>query len=216
MAKVGKEQLRHKSSHNCIEIEIHVDSKTKRFFQKGFPEEIAQWYAQQDGGEGTGDYSTDTYEKLKSLYSKIYSDYHDQTVKEKKVILYQLAYCNSTNGNNTGSFMGMVAGDALQMHYIIRWRIDIGTAGFYSTANYEQSKQPEHGVRLGGPKLEGVKSHNYSKYRELDYSEELEAFFSDTTNKFRKLIEGISNFFGESPEKLLESISTQKVIGNGN
>ena len=98
------------------------------------------------------------------------------------------------------------------MDFQVLYKFLIGEEEFYSTGNYEQSRQPKMGMRMGGHKMVRKDSHvGYGDYTIIPHTEELHQFFKNTSAGLENLILKINDFFGEDESHLLENIKTKGI-----
>lgn len=216
MAKVGTERIVHKGSGKEMFTVINFYTKTKLFVAVDFPEEIRDWYGSKLTREQpsygsklfTGEVSAISYDECKKLANQIYTEYYDQKITEEKIIAYK------TKSNSKLKNEIFHAPDtALGIEFHVLWRIRIGEESFLSYGNYEESKNPDQGIRLGGPRLTREDGHGgFYDYQKIPYTEEAHNFFNNVEQGLEIMIAKVNSFFGSDSTHFIDNLNKGKLL----
>lgn len=216
MAKVGSELIEHKGSGKTIACQINFYTKDKVFRVVNFPKDIEDWNGAKKNRENpigryinSGVIQSSSYDGCVKEANRVFSEFHDQNIKEEKIILYYMAYNNPDVGVATSKNISFAPSTAIGLQFKIMYRITVGEESFLSPRNYEESKRPEKGTRLGQNLMfreDG--NHQYYKWEKVAYTEELHEFFSSTVTTLLNLTNKVVEFFGSESTTLLENINS--------
>ncbi|MFE3847159.1 hypothetical protein ACFX5D_04150 [Flavobacterium sp. LB3P45] len=223
MAKVGTERIYHKGSGKEIYCQVNFYSKSKLFKIIDFPEDIEKWYGSKETRENkygtklySGEICAKSYDECIDLGKKVYSEYYDQNIKEDKIICYQLKTNHPRpefHGHNDKRDLYHAPSLAIGLQYKVMYRITIGEECFISNWNYEDSKTPDEGTRLGGERLNREDGHlGLYDWHKISYTGEAHLFFKNVEKGLLDMITNVNAFFGESPTVLLEKIESGKFL----
>ena len=224
MAKVGRESIRHHGSGKEIFCEIHFSNKSKLFHIADFPEEIKLWNASRKDNDATsysstrssGEIISDSYDKCVALARKVYTEFYDLQISEEKIICYQLKTNHPRpefHGHNDKRDLFHAPSLAIGLEFRVMYRITIGDEKFISSQPYELSKKPDEGTRLGDARLSSENGHNgLYDWNKIPYTDLAHDFFKSVDNGLTEMIKKTNDFFGESPELLIEKIEQGKFL----
>ncbi|WP_133942843.1 hypothetical protein [Epilithonimonas xixisoli] len=216
MAKVGTERITHKGSGKEFFVTINFYTKTKLFTAVDFPEEIKDWYGAKLTREQPsyasimyqGNITGKSYDECKNLAIKVFSEYYDQCITEERIIAYKI----KSNSKET-SDISFAPNTALGLEFHVLWRIKIGDETFISPANYEASKRPESGIRLGGPQMTREDGRQgYYDYQKIPYTEETHNFFINVVTGLEAMIIKVNEFFGKDSNHFIDNLSKGKLL----
>lgn len=223
MAKVGNERISHKGSGKYVYCQINFFGKTKHFQIVDFPEDIKLWYGAKQTREKeygnhvfSGEITAKSYDECVALGNKIYSEFYDQNIREEKIICYQLKMnypIPEFHGHRDRKDMHFSPNLAIGIQYKTVFRITIGEETFISDSCYEDCKQPEQGIRLGGAKMwreDGNSGMN--DWTKIPYTEEANLFFKNVEKGLLEMITKVDSFFGSDSSVLLEKINSGKAL----
>ena len=215
MAKVGTERIFHKGSGKEIYTAINFYTKTKKFVAVDMPEDIKAYYGTKMDRENphrsynhSGEISSESYEGCVKLANKIFTEFYEQRITETKIIAYKVRFNNEEKQN-----IFHAPAMALGVEYIVLYRIMIGESAFISTGNYEQSKAPEVGIRLGGARMYNENGSNgYYDWEKVPYTEEVHEFFKGVEKGLSTMIEKVNGFFGSDATTFIENLNSGKLL----
>ncbi len=223
MGKVGIERIYHKGSGKEIYCQINFYNKSKLFTIVDFPEDVQKWYGSKLTRENkygsilySGEICAKSYDECVALGRKVYTEYYDQDIKEEKIICYQLKTNHPRpefHGHNDKIDIYHAPSLAIGLQYKVMYKITIGNDTFISNWNYEESKAPDQGTRLGTSRLNREDGHlGLQDWHKIPYSEGAHNFFKSVENGLLEIIIKTNNFFGESPLTLLDKIESGKFL----
>ncbi|MDX8564692.1 hypothetical protein OZ664_11840 [Elizabethkingia sp. HX WHF] len=215
MAKVGTERIFHKGSGKEIYTAINFYTKTKKFVAVGMPDEIKAYYGTKMDRENphrsyhhSGEISSESYEGCVKLANKIFTEFYEQRITETKIIAYKVRFNNEEKKN-----IFHAPAMALGIEYVVLYRIMIGEEAFISTSTYEESKAPDIGTRLGGPRMHIENGSNgYYDWEKVPYTEDIHEFFKSVENGLSAMIDKVNSFFGVNADTFIENLNSGKLL----
>lgn len=199
MPKVGKFHWSYKQFSVSLEVDVwfgsygkrRIDQKDKYFWIK-LPEEVAEF------NEGNAHVTGTTNEAVIQEFKTVMTNFYDQKQSKRKVIGYKF---ESEIGEQDTYDKGLFRPHEMKLEFVIGTITTIGTKEFFS----ENKSSQLHA--LGKERWS-----NYRDYTFINHSPEAEEWFVKTWKGFKEIIKGCRKFFGQSEDKLLQSIQSSNLL----
>lgn len=204
MAKISKYTYQN-PGHIFLSLDVNFDKKRKEFCIE-LPEEVAEYFNSKSTEWGNGRIWNPDLAKLEFETSKILDEFYNSSVKQEKVILYNLQFISQEL--NSERKLNFAPQTTIGLEYKVMNLITIAGMQFYSTQPYSP---PQRGtIRHGGPRLHSKEGYgDYSNWKEIPHTDELERFFENIEGGLLKLIKMVSEYFGNDTEMLLSNVASR-------